>query len=133
MTISWELRKIVSARSTVTAVSPGAGTPSGTVTFTVNGNPLGSAPLSAGVATFNKKVPTAKIAHVAASYGGDSDFTLATGGSSLTLQKITPTFARLSRKVVATDTLAELEKSTHPWIREYFLGPRGRAAARGAS
>jgi phospholipid/cholesterol/gamma-HCH transport system ATP-binding protein len=37
------------------------------------------------------------------------------------------------RKVVATDVLAELEKSTHPWIREYFLGPRGRAAARGAS
>jgi phospholipid/cholesterol/gamma-HCH transport system ATP-binding protein len=35
-------------------------------------------------------------------------------------------------KVVATDTLAELEKSTHPWIREYFLGPRGRAAAQGA-
>ncbi|HEX2559163.1 hypothetical protein, partial [Phenylobacterium sp.] len=21
-----------------------------------------------------------------------------------------------------------LEKSDHPWIREYFLGPRGRAA-----
>jgi phospholipid/cholesterol/gamma-HCH transport system ATP-binding protein len=35
-------------------------------------------------------------------------------------------------KVVATDVLAELEKSTHPWIREYFLGPRGRAAAQGA-
>jgi phospholipid/cholesterol/gamma-HCH transport system ATP-binding protein len=35
-------------------------------------------------------------------------------------------------KVVATDSLAELEKSTHPWIREYFLGPRGRAAAQGA-
>jgi phospholipid/cholesterol/gamma-HCH transport system ATP-binding protein len=37
------------------------------------------------------------------------------------------------KRVVATDVLAELEKSTHPWIREYFLGPRGRAAARGAS
>jgi phospholipid/cholesterol/gamma-HCH transport system ATP-binding protein len=35
-------------------------------------------------------------------------------------------------KVVATDVLAELEKSTHPWIQEYFLGPRGRAAAQGA-
>jgi phospholipid/cholesterol/gamma-HCH transport system ATP-binding protein len=34
-------------------------------------------------------------------------------------------------KVVAADGLAELEKSTHPWIREYFLGPRGRAAAQG--
>ena len=36
------------------------------------------------------------------------------------------------KKVVATDAVAELEKSTHPWIREYFLGPRGRAAAQGA-
>ena len=36
------------------------------------------------------------------------------------------------KKVVATDALAELEKSTHPWVREYFLGPRGRAAAQGA-
>jgi phospholipid/cholesterol/gamma-HCH transport system ATP-binding protein len=35
-------------------------------------------------------------------------------------------------KVVAVGALAELEKSTHPWIREYFLGPRGRAAAQGA-
>jgi phospholipid/cholesterol/gamma-HCH transport system ATP-binding protein len=36
------------------------------------------------------------------------------------------------RKIVAVDRIAELEKSPHPWIREYFLGPRGRAAARGA-
>jgi len=35
------------------------------------------------------------------------------------------------RKVVATGTTREMEQSTHPWIREYFLGPRGRAAARG--
>jgi phospholipid/cholesterol/gamma-HCH transport system ATP-binding protein len=32
------------------------------------------------------------------------------------------------RKVVATAPVAELEKSDHPWIREYFQGPRGRAA-----
>jgi phospholipid/cholesterol/gamma-HCH transport system ATP-binding protein len=32
------------------------------------------------------------------------------------------------RKVVATAPVAELERSDHPWIREYFLGPRGRAA-----
>jgi phospholipid/cholesterol/gamma-HCH transport system ATP-binding protein len=24
----------------------------------------------------------------------------------------------------------DLEKSDHPWIKEYFLGPRGRAAAK---
>ena len=37
------------------------------------------------------------------------------------------------KKVVATAPVAELEKSDHPWIKEYFLGPRGRAAAAGAS
>jgi phospholipid/cholesterol/gamma-HCH transport system ATP-binding protein len=36
------------------------------------------------------------------------------------------------KKVVAKASLQELERSSHPWIREYFLGPRGRAAARGA-
>lgn len=34
------------------------------------------------------------------------------------------------RKVVAKAPVAELERSNHPWIREYFLGPRGRAAGR---
>ena len=33
------------------------------------------------------------------------------------------------RRVVAAAPIAELETSDHPWIREYFLGPRGRAAA----
>ena len=33
------------------------------------------------------------------------------------------------KKVVAVAPIAELERSDHPWIKEYFLGPRGRAAA----
>ncbi len=33
------------------------------------------------------------------------------------------------KRIVAVGTLAELERSDHPWIREYFGGPRGRAAA----
>jgi phospholipid/cholesterol/gamma-HCH transport system ATP-binding protein len=36
------------------------------------------------------------------------------------------------KKIVAAAPIAELEKSDHPWIREYFLGPRGRAAQRAA-
>jgi phospholipid/cholesterol/gamma-HCH transport system ATP-binding protein len=35
------------------------------------------------------------------------------------------------KKVVATGSPQEMEQSEHPWIREYFLGPRGRAAAKG--
>jgi phospholipid/cholesterol/gamma-HCH transport system ATP-binding protein len=33
------------------------------------------------------------------------------------------------RKVVAVGTIPELLALDHPWIREYFTGPRGRAAA----
>jgi phospholipid/cholesterol/gamma-HCH transport system ATP-binding protein len=37
------------------------------------------------------------------------------------------------RKIVAVDTLAKLQKLDHPWVQEYFNGPRGRAARSGAS
>ena len=33
------------------------------------------------------------------------------------------------KKVVAIGTLDEMQASTHPWIQEYFFGPRGRAAS----
>jgi phospholipid/cholesterol/gamma-HCH transport system ATP-binding protein len=33
------------------------------------------------------------------------------------------------QKVVAMAPVRELEDSDHPWIHEYFKGPRGRAAA----
>lgn len=32
------------------------------------------------------------------------------------------------RRVLATGTIAELRALDHPWVREYFGGPRGRAA-----
>jgi phospholipid/cholesterol/gamma-HCH transport system ATP-binding protein len=50
-----------------------------------------------------------------------------------TLYAITDRVAVVAdKKIVATAPVRELEKSDHPWIREYFLGPRGRAAAAGA-
>ena len=33
------------------------------------------------------------------------------------------------KKVVTVAPVRELERSEHPWIQQYFLGPRGRAAA----
>ena len=36
------------------------------------------------------------------------------------------------KKVVAVGTIDELLAMDHPWIQEYFNGPRGRAAASGA-
>jgi phospholipid/cholesterol/gamma-HCH transport system ATP-binding protein len=51
-----------------------------------------------------------------------------------TLYEITDRVAVLAdRRVVATAPVRELERSDHPWIREYFLGPRGRTAAAGAA
>jgi phospholipid/cholesterol/gamma-HCH transport system ATP-binding protein len=48
-----------------------------------------------------------------------------------TLYAITDRVAVLAdKKVVAVAPVQELEKSDHPWIKEYFLGPRGRAAAK---
>jgi len=37
------------------------------------------------------------------------------------------------QKIVAAAPIQELEQSEQPWIKEYFLGPRGRAAAGAAS
>jgi phospholipid/cholesterol/gamma-HCH transport system ATP-binding protein len=36
------------------------------------------------------------------------------------------------KTIVAAAPISELEKSDHPWIKEYFLGPRGRAAQHAA-
>ena len=47
-----------------------------------------------------------------------------------TLYSITDRVAVLAdKRVVEVAPVAELERSQHPWIQEYFLGPRGRAAA----
>lgn len=49
------------------------------------------------------------------------------------LYAITDKVAVLAEKgIVAKATVQELERSDHPWIREYFLGPRGRAADKAA-
>ena len=48
-----------------------------------------------------------------------------------TLYAITDRVAVIADKtVVAVAPVRALERSEHPWIKDYFLGPRGRAAAR---
>jgi phospholipid/cholesterol/gamma-HCH transport system ATP-binding protein len=48
------------------------------------------------------------------------------------LYTITDEVAVLADKhVVAQAPVRDLERFDHPWIREYFLGPRGRTAGRG--
>tara|TARA_R110002012_G_scaffold313731_1_gene525630 strand:- start:36478 stop:37254 length:777 start_codon:yes stop_codon:yes gene_type:complete len=36
------------------------------------------------------------------------------------------------KRVIEKATVAELQGSEHPWIKEYFMGPRGRAATKAA-
>ena len=46
-----------------------------------------------------------------------------------TLHEICDRVAVLAdHKVIAVDTVPNLMKLDHPWIQEYFNGPRGRAA-----
>jgi streptogramin lyase len=76
--------------ATVRAVAPGAGTPTGTVTFLDGSTSLGSAALDAGGrATFSAAFSTAGSHVIRAVYGGDSNFV----GSSqaITEQVTTPT------------------------------------------
>lgn len=64
--------------ATVTAVAPGAGTPSGTVMFMDGVTSLGSAPLSGGVATLMDAALAVGSHSITASYNGDTDFTSST-------------------------------------------------------
>ena len=83
----------VTFTATVSVNSPGAGTPTGTVTFFDGTTPLGSAPLnSSGTATFATSALAAGTHAITASYGGDGNFTGSTSAAlTQTVNKITTT------------------------------------------
>jgi hypothetical protein len=60
-------------------VSAAAGTPSGTVAFSVDGVAVGTAPLNGGTATLAHVVPSGGERTVTASYSGDATFAASTG------------------------------------------------------
>lgn len=64
----------VTFAATVSAVAPGTGTPTGTVTFSDGGGPIGSGTLSGGVATFTTSALAVGSHTVTTSYGGDGNF-----------------------------------------------------------
>ena len=70
---------------TMTAVSPGAGTPTGTITFKVNGSTVGTATLVGGVASYTTSSLTAGTSSVEALYGGDGNFQSSYTGLSQTV------------------------------------------------
>src|SRR5579859_4369763 len=64
----------VTFTATVSPVAPGAGTPTGTVTFLDGGSPVGTGTLSGGVATFTTSALAVGSHTITTSYGGDTNF-----------------------------------------------------------
>jgi hypothetical protein len=90
--------------ATVTAVAPGAGQPSGVVTFAVNGTTVGTSKLSGqGVAVLSFRSSGAETA--SASYGGDADFM----GSSASTSTKNP--------VISAKVTSAHPKTKYGWYR----------------
>jgi ELWxxDGT repeat protein len=71
--------QLVTIVAAVAPVSPGAGTPTGAVTFLEDATVLGTAPLDgSGQATFTTSVLTTGMHAITASYEGDTDFVAST-------------------------------------------------------
>ena len=69
----------VTFTAAITAVSPGAGTPSGIVTFYDNGSTmLGTGTLTGGVTTFTTTTLPLGSNSITAVYSGDTDFSTST-------------------------------------------------------
>lgn len=93
-------------RAMVTAAAPGAGTPTGTVRFLVDGVEVGTAALDgAGTAELPYALPAGSVAGVAAAYAGDANFLPSSGSTS-----------RQDPSITATVT-GKPEKSRSGWYR----------------
>jgi hypothetical protein len=88
----------VTFSATISAVSPGAGTPTGTVTFKEGATVLGTGALAAGLSTFTSASLTAGTHTITASYGGDTNFKVSDDTASATKlqQEITQAATTLS-------------------------------------
>ncbi|PWU21096.1 MAG: hypothetical protein C5B50_02475, partial [Verrucomicrobia bacterium] len=71
----------VTFTATVTAVSPGAGTPTGTVTFSDGGTPLATNALSNGQVTYATSALSVASHSITAVYNGDNNFITSTSGT----------------------------------------------------
>jgi hypothetical protein len=91
--------------ATVSVTPPGAGTPTGTVTFQVDGVEVGTAELAGSTATLAYHVRPGQTRQVSAVYSGDTDFT----GSSVST-------ARHDPSITARVTSAH-RKTRYGWYR----------------
>jgi hypothetical protein len=82
----------VMVMATVSAVAPGAGSPSGTVQFKDNGTPIGGpVALSSGTASLTTAALSAGSHAITAEYTGDGNFNGSAGTVTQTVNKATPT------------------------------------------
>ncbi|HEU5001873.1 MAG TPA: Ig-like domain repeat protein [Actinomycetota bacterium] len=83
----------VTFNATVTAVAPGAGTPTGTVSFFVDGSHYEDVSLASGVASTTTPDTALTLGDhtVTATYGGNADFTASSGGLTQTVTKAATT------------------------------------------
>ncbi|NBM14614.1 Ig-like domain repeat protein [Streptomyces sp. GC420] len=89
--------------ATVAPVAPGAGTPTGTVTFTIDGDVVPVLLDENGTATLTRATLPAGTYSVTADYGGDTNFTASTGTDTHT--------------VVQAATLTTVTSSPDPSVR----------------
>ncbi|MGW7690109.1 Ig-like domain repeat protein [Streptomyces asiaticus] len=87
----------VALTATVAPVAPGAGVPTGTVTFDFgDGSPVASAPLAGGAANINHTYTSADGFTVTATYDGAPSFLPSSGTDALTVNKAATTTAVVS-------------------------------------
>ena len=89
----------------VSATAPGAGTPTGTVTFLDGATPIGTGSLTAGVARLTTSALAVGSHTITASYGGDGDFNASVGAQSDNPQVVS-----------ITDTSTSLTSSQNPSV-----------------
>jgi hypothetical protein len=82
----------VTFTATVSATSPAAGTPSGTVTFKDGGSTLGSGALAGGSATFSTSALTGGTHSITAVYNGDGNFNGSTSSALSQLVGVANTY-----------------------------------------
>jgi hypothetical protein len=81
------INQAVTFTATVSAVAPGAGAPTGTVTFSDGATSLGSASLVNGQATLTTSTLAVGSHSITASYGGDGNFNSSSSTMSQTVNK----------------------------------------------
>ncbi len=97
----------VTFTATVAAVSPGSGTPTGSVTFMADGTTITGSPVtlnSSGGATITTSTLTAGAHSITAVYSGDTNFTTSTGTLTQTVTSSAPAITSASSTTFTAGT-----------------------------